>query len=919
MDLPTARPLFASAFAFICVVAACSEPRVEIPLELRPEDLAVVVSVIDGRAQVSLHRAEPGEPVAIPSDAGRSLYSFVLRPEDFVRPEGTPVGAEGLRGVSARLERDEAPAGQGACGRCLVLARGAPQLVNPGDSCTPARFLPQAVWLPGDGGYGCRAAPGNPACARAASEAELAELEEIRRAVRIEWPGACACTPEEGPSSGNLELTSVSPEVAPWPLQVFAQREDGLLAGFSRHTTMLHDPARGTTELTPLGGFDHILRAAGVLPSGDFLLASEVFSGVGDRYVFHRFPVENGRLGAPIVLQRDSAALPGRIRHLGGDPNLPLYLIGTTRNLSHYEPAIFACNEGLACQRVMVGSCGRAVPFVRMHDIDVLPDGTGIGFATGGLYYKPPNAPPLVNPHPSDPWSCWLPEATIPWASGEAAPVKIASFGSMTRRGDRVFLCAVADTERCQPDYPVVLTATVGAAPGELPNPAWRVTHRGPNGARCRDFFDVPNEPERVRLLLSNGRFIDLDAAGQPTEERWVADVHGPVPGFLNLLQLAPGWVTALARENRVYAAESGGRLAPIYGAEQVASATYRAAVALPDGNFLAFGHPLGVMRVQVGAARATLLEPPAEGWPADLVIHAAALDTGASELASNGARVVLLGGSRGNAGFLGRLVVEGARSPSLTPLELPETAASFVVTALTEVARGTFVGVTQGSHIFRLVGDQTRAVELTWDDPETEALESQPTASPHTCTGVVPRLDLWRALDGVHGIAYAVGDRGAVMRVVGERAERLAVPPEVDLTAVRAACGDRVLLAGRARQVDLAGLERVRLQLLQLEADGGSGRLAFAGIPESDLQSNGLYDFYAGNPRALLADPGSLAGPRFGVTAVLESGFVWRPLAREPVPFVRAPFEPLALARAPSGAVLFAGGEARLVLGVPR
>jgi hypothetical protein len=160
------------------------------------------------------------------------------------------------------------------------------------------------------------------------------------------------------------------------------------------------------------------------------------------------------------------------------------------------------------------------------------------------------------------------------------------------------------------------------------------------------------------------------------------------------------------------------------------------------------------------------------------------------------------------------------------------------------------------------------------------------------------------------------------VVRVSGDRAERFALPaeiPETRLESALARCPDRVVVAGLGRLKDGSTGVRERTVLYELAPDdvAAPGGLAFRVLASDDLVALGDFALYAGRPAALLADTGSAGGPR-GVGMLHRSGHFVRLFSGERPRFLRAPLEPLAVARNGSGLLLVAGADARLTLGLP-
>lgn len=891
-------------------LSACASEGVELPLDVAAGDVVVAVSTVDGRTEVRALTA--GAPIRVPSDTDRPIFTWVLRGDEHVDPAGAPLSAEALAAVVPRLLPDEA--GNVGCGRCEAPTVRAPAVVHPGDSCPVPDFVAGAIWRPEGGAYRCLGAAGSRTCTPGDAEDDAA-VREIRRQLRLDHPGACVCAdPAATTPLAGLHIDPIGPPENPVPIYDYTRRPDGVIVGVSRAGVLRHDPATGTTEARALPDWPIQLRTLTALSDGAVLASGDLFnSGATDEQGYFRFREEAGELVGPERVSPTSPALAEQIRRLGGpDDDFPLYLIGGERTVTGVEPAMFACTENLACRQVDLTDCDRRLSFSRLRDAIALPNGFGLALGRNALFYRRPGeAPPLETP-----WRCDQPlETPIPALdpAGEAIDVdRVLGVGAL---GNRLFVCGRARVASCTPEFAVVLTATAGRDA----DPDWRVAFRGLPNSGCGRFLA---REDRIGLDLWGARLVEFDGAGEVTFDGSLFDRYGPLDGLGGVYGVGDGLVVAEATENRAFVATASVAFQPIYGPGPRARAHFRAAVALEIG-FVAFGEgpPVRVVPEEIGgryvSARVTRLEDPTDTFARAWISDATLDDDG----------VPLVVGDL-DGPFVARVRLSG---PEVTAVERVAVPAD--MPAPRHVARlgdGRFVVLTQQTRAFLLAGEAWREVEIDWDVPGTEAVETRPSNPVDGCTGQEARLDLWRDLDATGGAAWAVGGQGLATRITLDgpdtaHAERFSVPMSTAVTTVDARCAGRPWIGGRGLTVDPAGLEQASLQLFGLETaeeprrgeappEGfDPRRQSFEPIEEDAIFAVNVFDLRSGTPQAVLRDE---ARDGAEPMVVLESGYLYRPGSA--LEYLRVPFDPDLVLQGTDGYVLFGGDNGRLALGVP-
>lgn len=905
------------ALLVVVFAAACGDDGVELTVEFGPGQTVVAVSTVEGRAIASIHPYRAQEPLMVDSDPDRPIYTWILEEGDYERPNGAKVPSVELDALAVRTD-GPAPSG---CGRCLAASTKPPQLMNDGESCHVPSWNRGAVWHPEGDGYRCAGAPDSRVCAAGTGDDGIA-LERVRRGMWLEWPGACACTAPVAPANlANLTVEAVTPGEAPWPLTGFSARADGLVAGFSRHGAAVWDPATGRTEFTRFDDLDTTVRHSVALPDGDFLVSAGRFNtSTFDEHQYYRVPIENGRAQTPIPLSDGGRAIADRLVYVEDAGDFPIYLLGGLRDLGSIEPGAYACSASpFSCQKLDFEACVDQRYYSRLYGMSILPDGTGLAIAHQGLYYKAPNEPPLINPHPSDAWSCFQFEDDVPRADGSGT-VEIVELSAMTTMGDRAYVCAVAkSTERCTSDFSVVMTATVSAPAGSFPEPDWRVTWSSSPGRRCRAFLPS-NQSGVVRMQLSGSTAVDLDAAGYEIEARPLRDLYGSFPSMDSLTPLADGTLLGYGRENQVFANTGTTSFAQIYGPESTVGATYRAIGVDHRGDFVVFGHPRGVVRVRASDATSTVVEVPALDG---VRVEAAVVD---ASLSSTTRTVFLVGGAKDGDAYFARVDV----ADSITvgqPLALPaDFDAGLDVVDVTAIAPGRFVAVTLGTQVLQIDGEVVTKIALDVDDLTTEDVETLPRLEPDACSGSVPRLDAWRRVVGSHGVAWALGRYGYAVRIAAGVTERFAIDKRPTFYAATTSCPDRITITGYGSGSELddevGGLVFYRDVATPLAADAetvalDARTLQLERFARDELLALKISEIIYQRPNDLLVD--ATTDPATPVRAVvLGNGFVHRLGAVEPIRYVRTPFEPLHTVQAPDGTLLFVGYESRMAIGRP-
>jgi hypothetical protein len=947
----------------VSAISACLPGAVPVSLDLQKDDVVIVVTLQGGLAQA------PSEVTHFVHGGGGAGFVFAhppntpfivyrLKGSDLVRPDG-PVLPEDLQSLRVRLTSspldirpDPKRGGTGYCGRCLVPSIEPPQIVNDGDSCALPTYAEGQAFYPSPGGFAVRNDAMTPTL-----------LENVRGTIRLDWPGACACAPTPPkPSLEGIDIRPVSPVTAPWTFGIVAERpSDGIIAAFGEQVAATFPSGQSPQIVTPIPELNRAAQAAISIRSGpyagDFLVAAEIF----DQHVFEpstflRFHVgADGAVQGPFA-EGDVTESLSSFRYLkdGDDPAqpypaYPLYGLGARETFGAFTAGMVACDEQMfTCREVPVPECPPAASLSDMHAAFVASDDSGVAIADTALYYKQASPSRTIGPTPSDPWIC-TPLRSYRWATGvgsATASVDIAVLRAMGRIKDRFFICGIEAVPDCMPPHAIVLSATVGAAPGEFPSPDWRVVYQSSEKVRCKDFVPFPGDTEKIRLVLNSGDMVDFDQNAHATQSGNLFSLFPDRTGWWSVGGLQGGSTLVHTFENglllkRASAAPTD-KFQRIYG-EPRHGAAYGAMVENECG-FLAFGDPNGLVQY-VTPAKAALtpglmpgVRPPipwdaAHGLSANEGFMAAVRDT---ESSAGGLDVALAVGYNNASGTnrpIARRIYlsvdpstcEGQLEDA-NEIELGPELDGIAFLGIAETGRGSFVVIAEGTRLFQITG--TTVTEI-----QTHIELMNP---PDACTHEVPRLDAWSAIGGQNGVAWAVGARDLIMRIAGGHADAYkattldpsGMPVEVDATwsSVAVTCPDRVMIGGQV-EVDLLGPIASVFEAVHQGTPEGQCRavdvvdarsktdpihdpLIVREYPQSCSGLPGPIQIRFARPVGFIEDGASLA-------VAMDSGYLFR-FSAERLERITVPFGVLTTLQDSSGTVIFGSTETRLAVGVP-
>lgn len=159
------------------ILAASCRGGVTEELDLYPDDIAVITILHDSGALDTRLLGGSGL-AAIPIERGDRAHAWIYPSGSFVDLTGVLIDASFRSALAVRVAgRPRAPR-NGTCERCVLPSDTAPVHVTPGDSCLLPPFARVVDLIATERRV-------------RAVEVPIAEVEEVRKRVYLDWPGAC--------------------------------------------------------------------------------------------------------------------------------------------------------------------------------------------------------------------------------------------------------------------------------------------------------------------------------------------------------------------------------------------------------------------------------------------------------------------------------------------------------------------------------------------------------------------------------------------------------------------------------------------------------------------------------------------------------------------------------------------------------
>ena len=402
------------------------------------------------------------------------------------------------------------------------------------------------------------------------------------------------------------------------------------------------------------------------------------------------------------------------------------------------------------------------------------------------------------------------------WTCSGPGPAEIAGINGETYRpdawhtpfvvSDQLYICAEADRVRSgivRSDGIVVLQAQIPAGfDFDIASLEFVPIFWDPDSSTSCTISALASS---TLVTLPSGRGLELDDAGLlRTLDDVSAAVFPEVARETDHIQEQGPWQVLVAR-GTVFRRRGATPFERIYGAAIHVPEAVEAMTNVGPDRILIFStepDPIEVRRDPEtdGCSGVSVSSRRFAGWPpeVDALPRAAGADVAGDQV------VVTTFNSTNTAHFLDLGSEQTVASVSLLALGNDR------VVGIAGLIPRTFVLVTKDGELALLEDGELRALPVQFDDPRTQDVEA-----PHTDPDDEPRR--WRSVSGAQGVVWAVGldligrvssnGRGRGARVEaywlprsGSRGdfESVARLEPIELTAVRAFCSDRVIVAGR-------------------------------------------------------------------------------------------------------------------------
>lgn len=823
----------------LLTLARCGPARLD--LVAAPGSVLAFVSV-DASGQlerVGLLRS-PMEGAAELEASGSKVLSWLIAPGDLIDEQGAPLDPASLEALVLRPTR-EPTVSSGSCGRCLAPAARAPQVLMSGDSCSIPSFAAGQAWeLAGTSFVDSTRGDG-------------AELEQVRRSLRLERPGDCACVRPAPLELGRLRFEAVMPSSAPHHFGAVTAVGTSTLVALPKDLIPVFDLRDGQAQDYPWNEAEGVVPVAAVA-DGDSIWVSSLDRGLGrpapmrlDRLRLSPRGIERTDLGHV----SDEVGRIAALRHLAMGPTTPVrrvFAYGDDGS-SGKRASIAHCDEGSS-------SCVRE----RIGCVDVFSGADEVN----ALSWEPPYGAVALSSH----HLLVQPELDAVWSCSKLNIIDNAQ--AMARGPEAFVVCGRAS------DYFVIMAAPTSGGIPSASELMTTFTSTTPD-RRCRGVWATPQGFEVLMVGPPEAQLIRLDRRGQVTALTPSREALG---ARVNAAWRIPGDRLAVRDQtNGLLVGPLGGPLSRIYGeARDNDVGPYRIAEIAQGEAWLVGTSPLRIARVQ---SSTVVVYPAADAgaaltawWTRSAIIdHAAAAQPTFLvniENAQRGRRLV-------------RVELRGARAvllEDLVPPELRPIGVAELGPGRFAVARSTGIELWSGAPSGNLL-------ELDFDDPRTAAVETAP-----------PKIfsNLW--MSGGHGAAWFVTDV-LLGRIAGNRFERydLGLADGQEPRGVDSACPDQALVGmsgGRAEAMNYLRLSGATSDPTELVA----GRIPAAG------------DGLVINGDAVGAIPDG-----DGAAVVTEEGYVLRfGIDRTPARFVLG--APLDSVMTREGMVVAVGGGGRIFVG---
>lgn len=809
--------------------------------------------VVDGEFRATRVFREPGNPLEIRRDAETTVTLLRVPRAEVVDIKGRPLTDSAFEALEPCLRDD--------CPPCTLPAAGAGLIALNGQGCplsgaTVAGYDAEGTCIGSLDGVHC---PANPETGDT--------FRSLRRQIGVRLPGDAELGPE--PPNRSLErlaVTALAPGTPASPIHAWTARDDAVFGVGEDILTIITPDGQRNLSFDALGARPH----AAVARSDHILVAARrprLFSDRRDDWFL--FPISaSGDVQPPRALNWESTNLSFGLLDRGD----LVWSHGQQTVFGGFAAALSVCRVPLGCEPVGL-VCDEAA--ANLRGLVETTEGRGVAWSERALH-----AGELARA--AAPWPCVTPQGR----DEEGRLFTIEELSAYVKRADAYYLCARIEQDPCAPNQDYVLTSTNPVSP------IWSVRWKPPVGAECRDLLPLPDRNDGIRVRVE-AELVDLPPGEDPMPAGNLADVFGTEGAYFTTVLPGPT-VLSRGRAGRTHLVGEGS--APqIWGPEAPFPADWTSAVARPGGGFL------------VASERGELVAVSPDGAVGPPRVPLGLDDASGAMLAANPQELLIITAD----GRYQRLDLDG--DPKGPPAEFP--APFGLPTLVAGMGAAGFVVLDDRTGAMRIPEDgPPQPLAISMDDPATPEEERWNLPDPDACSGRIDRND-WRAVAGGEGGAWAVGQRGLIVRFTARGGVRRVLPVQPNLESVRVDRMDRVMVAGRGRPSGAMGRIFSTLQVWQFDLEEG-----FDAIPTEPhrvtIESSGFPEVLVAQARALLGSEPLRGRP---LPIVLDNGFVVRLGGDDRFVYRRVPFVPRgAVEDRSTNQVLFYGEEGRLALGRP-
>ncbi len=779
-------------FALTALAAAGCVPTRRAELDLSANEVAVGAILERGHGQGLLITSTTSIPLSFGDETEMVLWR--ARTSDFLHEDRAPITPAELAGVRVRIGDQAADGAYGRCQRCIGGATGRPQAVFSGDSCEPPPFLAEDLIV-------IRRENGDVVTEQgdAIGPDDRMRAEEVRKAIRMDWPGPCAC--EDVDLAHRSEVTydfdPADPSLDAWPFERWAVHPDGTVGGFSERRFVVIDPSGARRDYhVPASlreNLGPVLTAVAITYRGRpaFVIAASSL-GLVEEQDYYLLVETSPEISVTLVDPRAPEFRPYRFKSIDSSS---FWMLGGLEDHTFraQHGAFYECritDIDLSCTLAGQIASDCSTDKQQINDLEMIDDRRLAGtLKENGLLVG-------TRDGPNGTWQLGCVDNVTFVTHGTPYPIDFATLGGAAAfPNGRVFACVIADGNRA------LLTADfAGASSLEAmtDDVTWTLALDLPGrfGVPCEDFVPGPG-PDQATIVTSLQAVGVCNRDGTCTSSA-ASDFTG-IPAPMSLSRPVEGWTLAtffgaslLSQATQVWRRPDGGAFERILGPER-----FDPTPATP----LFLGHDGAARRIDAGAIIRLKRTPEGRVETSTIVLpdfHDYVYDAAPDH--TDGSFVLISTAYDATAQGYTPLIYRAWEDPPRVELidQLPPARGPGCETTtlgrIVEAAPGEHIATNPCGAVVRITHDSVETLEPIWDDFETPELE------------VRPETIALVSLTASHGVVWIGGSAGLLLRVFGSEARRFSLAREPSdegyrlgwtngpVSGLRAFCPDRLL-----------------------------------------------------------------------------------------------------------------------------